>query len=105
MRFTALGLEVYKGTFQLYMDGTTNIFGQDGGTGGVKVTAAGVVLGTGAALLVGATAGDVYFPSSRGTPTGVPSLGSSVGVSCRYDTVNNKHCCYNGGWKCSAAYT
>lgn len=62
-------------------------------------------LGTGSALVVGATGPDMYMPASNGAPTGVPSAATAGYIACRYDTVNNKHCCYNGAWRCSAAYT
>lgn len=68
-------------------------------------TDGGVFLGTGSALAVGATGPDMYMPASNGAPTGVPSAATAGYIACRYDTVNNKHCCYNGAWRCSAAYT
>jgi hypothetical protein len=52
------------------------------------------------ALSTTATGGFLGLPTSNGNPTGVP-VGAGAGFApIEVDTINNKLCYYNGGWRC-----
>lgn len=68
-------------------------------------SSAGFLVGSGVSLAVGTTGPFFYLPGIAGTPTGIPTRASSAYIACAYDTLNDKHCCYNGGWKCSGGYS
>lgn len=78
-----------------------------GCTNGCSVSTAGLLTITngGTGVMTAATSGFFYESTSVGTPTGVPTGTPAGFVPCLYDTTNDKRCCYNGGWKCSPAFT
>lgn len=59
----------------------------------------------GSGVMTSATTGFFFISTSAGTPSGTPASIPAGYLPCLYDTTNNKHCCYNAGWKCSAAYS
>lgn len=70
----------------------------------VRVTGPGsLVVGTGA-VSTAATDGFLYLPTCAGTPTGAPTAFAGT-AAVVYDSVNDKICVYNGGWKKTAALT
>lgn len=61
-----------------------------------------VSIGT-TALATSATDGFIYIPTCAGTPTGVPTAKAGL-IPHIYDSTNNKHYFYNGGWKTTTVF-
>ena len=77
---------------------TSDIFAaRDNGTTKFKITDAGNVVCSNAALATNATDGFLYIPTCAGTPTGVPTAQTGT-VAMVFDTTNNKLYIYDGGW-------
>jgi hypothetical protein len=74
-----------------YIFGTNN-------TERMRISGAGSVVVSAAALATNATDGFLYIPTCAGTPTGTPTSFSGR-LPIIYDTANNKLYVYNGGWK------
>jgi hypothetical protein len=66
----------------------------------IGASAENLILGTGAALATGATAGFMMIPGVSGTPTGAPTGAGTGAVALVADTTNHKLYFYSGGsWR------